>query len=140
MIRYSERGSVSGGPNLELYNKLFWTATSIFLLPLPHNNHGSQLEKGKFCPEDNLRQYVLRPVQAFQPVKILDKKLKKYSSKDLLRQFQYGLQFHPLLLSQNIKNDSQTKFQTSKSSDWKVPTKYFDFEGDGDTHVSPHIH
>ena len=98
MIKYSERGLVSGGPNLELYNKLFWTATSIFLLPLPHDNHGSQLEKGKFCPEDNLRQYVLRPVQAFQPVKILDKKLKKYSSKDLLRQFQYGLQFHPLLL------------------------------------------
>ena len=32
MIKYSERGLVSGGPNLELYNKLFWTATSIFLL------------------------------------------------------------------------------------------------------------
>ena len=32
MIKYSERGLVSGWPNLELYNKLFWTATSIFLL------------------------------------------------------------------------------------------------------------
>ena len=32
MIKYSERGLVSSGPNLELYNKLFWTATSIFLL------------------------------------------------------------------------------------------------------------
>ena len=32
MIEYSERGLVSSGPNLELYNKLFWTATSIFLL------------------------------------------------------------------------------------------------------------
>ena len=30
MIKYSERGLVSGG--LNLYNKLFWTCSSIFLL------------------------------------------------------------------------------------------------------------
>ena len=32
MIRYAERGLVSNGPNLDLYNKLFWTSTSVFLL------------------------------------------------------------------------------------------------------------
>ena len=32
MIKYAERGLVSNGPNIELYNKLFWVNTSIFLL------------------------------------------------------------------------------------------------------------
>ena len=32
MIRYAERGLVSNGPNLDLYNKLFWISTCVFLL------------------------------------------------------------------------------------------------------------
>ena len=32
MIQYSERGLVSRGLNIDLYNKLFWTCSFIFLL------------------------------------------------------------------------------------------------------------
>ena len=31
MIKYAERGLVSNGLNIDLYNKLFWTSSSIFL-------------------------------------------------------------------------------------------------------------
>ena len=32
MIQYSERGLVSDGLNIDLYNKLFWTCSAVFIL------------------------------------------------------------------------------------------------------------
>ena len=91
MIKYAERGLVSNGLNIDLYNKLFWTCSSIFLLlyhtaitatNLQEENFTDKTISGSLCSDPskpfNLSKYWTEQSKNIVLRTVIDKKKENF--------------------------------------------------------------